>query len=52
LGAPTYLINCTANEKVIQDRYKEKNEIGEELGEEDVAMLKEKAEAATAESKA
>lgn len=35
LGAPTYFINCTANEKVIQDRYKEKNEIGEELGEED-----------------
>jgi len=47
LGAPTYFINCTANEKVIQDRYKEKNEIGEDLGEEDVAMLKEKAEGAS-----
>ena len=43
LGSPSYIISCTANEKVIQDRYKEKNEIGEELGEEDVNMLKEKA---------
>ena len=43
LGSPRYIISCSANEKVIQDRYKEKNEIGEELGEEDVAMLKEKA---------
>ena len=43
LGAPRYIISCSANEKVIQDRYKEKNEIGDELGEEDVNMLKEKA---------
>ena len=43
MGAPTYIISCNANEKIIQDRYKEKNEIGDELGEEDVAALKEKA---------
>ena len=43
MGSPRYIISCSANEKVIQDRYKEKNEISEDLGEEDVNMLKDKA---------
>lgn len=43
LGAPSYVITCTADEKIVTDRYKEKNEITEELGEEDAAALKEKA---------
>ena len=46
LGAPSYIMNCTANEKVIQDRYKEKNE--GELGEDDIPMLQEKAKQAEA----
>ena len=49
LGAPTYVITCEATEKAIQDRYKEKNEITEDLGEEDVAALKEKIAAAVVE---
>lgn len=43
IGAPTYLITCSADAKEIEKRYKEKNEIGDDLGEEDQAMLKEKA---------
>ena len=35
LGPPTYLINCSAEAKEIEKRFKEKNEIGEDLGEED-----------------
>jgi len=36
----------------MQSRYKEKNEIGEDLGEEDVAALKEKFAAGAAEDEA
>lgn len=46
MGAPTYLINCKTEAKEIEKRYKEKNEIGEDLGEEDQNMLKEKSAAA------
>lgn len=46
LGCPTYLISCSADAKEIENRFKEKNEITEDLGEEDAAALKEKATAA------
>ena len=48
LGSPTHLINCKADEKEIQNRYKEKNEITDDLGEEDATALKEKTAAAVA----
>jgi len=41
--APSYIINCSTDAKEIEKRYKDKNEITEELGEEDVNNLKEKA---------
>lgn len=42
LGTPSYIITCKAEDKEIENRYKEKNEIAEDLGEEDQNMLKEK----------
>lgn len=47
LSAPSYMINCTADAKEIEKRFKEKNEIAEDLGEDDQNMLKEKAAQAT-----
>ena len=46
LGNPTCIIQCNAPLEEIINRYKEKNEIAEDLGEEDVNTLKEKATAA------
>mmetsp|Transcript_15594 Transcript_15594/g.19612 ORF Transcript_15594/g.19612 Transcript_15594/m.19612 type:complete len:254 (+) Transcript_15594:1854-2615(+) len=46
LGSPSHIINCKADEKEIQNRYKEKNEIADDLGEEDATALKEKTAAA------
>lgn len=43
LGTPSCIITCTADAKEIEQRYKDKNEIAEDLGEEDAAALKEKA---------
>ena len=43
LGAPTRIITCSADMETIVNRFKEKNEIADELGEEDMAALKEKA---------
>lgn len=43
MGAPTYIMNCCAEYKEIESRYKEKNELAEDLGEEDAATLREKA---------
>ena len=36
-------MNCCAEYKEIESRYKEKNELAEDLGEEDAAALREKA---------
>jgi hypothetical protein len=41
--APSYIIQCSTDAKEIEKRYKEKNELTEELGEEDQNTLKEKA---------
>ena len=46
LGNPTYVINCTAGIEEITARLKEKDGNEEALGEEDIAVLKEKAAAA------
>ena len=43
LGRPAYLINCQADAKEIEGRFKTKNEITEDLGEEDAQALKDKA---------
>lgn len=43
LGCPSFIINTVADAKEIETRFKEKNEITEDLGEEDAAALKEKA---------
>ena len=43
LGSPSFIIECHADQKEIENRYKEKNEITEDLGEEDANALKEKA---------
>lgn len=46
LGTPSCIITCTADIKEIEQRYKDKNEIAEDLGEEDAQALKDKAAAA------
>ena len=43
MGAPSYIIKCTAEFSEIEARYKEKNEVAEDLPEEDAAALREKA---------
>ena len=45
-GSPSCIINCKADAKEIQQRFKDKNEITDDLGEEDVANLNEKIAAA------
>lgn len=52
MGAPCYIISCQAEQKEIERRFREKNEMGDEIGEEDQARIKEEAAAADAERQA